>query len=1030
MTHLNPAPDPGSAICLGDETIAALLDDLLDAEGADRARSHIASCGSCRQLLAASARARPSAAAGRTDPTEAGPLARGTGVGRYVILGVVGAGGMSVVYAAYDPALDRKVALKFLRLPRTPGEGLEMPDALTRRLQREAQAMARLSHPNVVAVHDIGTFEGNVFLAMEFVDGCTLAEWCSARPRTQAEVLAVFQKVGQGLAAAHAVGIVHRDFKPSNVLISERGDVRVTDFGLARLLREADDLLGAERASGSRPGGASLPSLPAGSALGDLSLTQLGAALGTPAYMAPEQFTGEPADARSDQYSFCVALYEALYKERPFVAPTIAELARIVDQGQLRPPANSAVPSWLRGVLLRGLSRERSRRYPSMGALLAALGANPRRRLVRTLWGLLALALLVGASVGGYAVRKNEALICRGAERKLKGVWDGAQQRAVEDAFHKTGRAFARDAWLAVERALSAYSAGFVAMHTEACEATRLRGEQSEALLDLRMGCLEQRRQELAALTALFAGADAQIVENAPRAALSLPRLAACADVARLQQRVPPPGDPATRARITELSNALARVRAQRSAGQYKQAMGELTKLLPEVQQLGWRPLSAQYLHTHALLRENTGDHPGAEETYYQALWAAEAAREDELAAEAWLDILYSVGYWQAKYPQVERLQRHADAALGRIGSPPPLMARLFQIDGMLRSEQGDQAASLKALRQALVLYEKASGPEHPDVARTLTSLAVASRRTGQLDEAERGFRRALAIADRNFGPRHPNAAIARANLAGLLVDTGRMSEGLELHKSALLIYEQVYPPNDIHLAQAQNGLGAALGSMRRFREAHEHFLRALAIQEKQLGAQHPRLINTLSNLGEAAEGFDALDEALAAHQRALQLIELTQGSDHPNAAATASTIAGLYLRRDQPQLALPHFQRSLAIHEKALPGQPGPVAADLLGTGECLLLAHQPSEAVQRLQRAIGLLDVKTDRALIARVNFALARALWDAGREPDRALALAQAAQRELPPCEPGQPAARCDRARLAQWLQQPAVQKIRSR
>lgn len=1030
MNNLKPVPDSGSSNCLGDETIAALLDDLLDAEAAERARSHIAQCASCRQILAASARARPSTDAGRPDATEAGPLPRGTGVGRYVILGVVGAGGMSVVYAAYDPALDRKVALKFLRLPRTPGESLEMPDSLTRRLRREAQAMARLSHPNVVVVHDIGTFEGNVFLAMEFVDGCTLAEWCAARPRTQAEVLAVFQKVGQGLAAAHGVGIVHRDFKPSNVLISDRGDVRVTDFGLARLVRDADDLLGAERGSGSRPGAASIPALPAGSALGDLSLTQLGAALGTPAYMAPEQFIGEPADARSDQYSFCVALYEALYKERPFIAPTIAELARIVQEGQIRTPASSAVPSWLRSVLLRGLSREMSRRYPSMNALLAALGKDPRRRLVRTLWGMGALALLIGASIGGYAVRRNEGLICRGAERKLKGIWDAPQQHAVQEAFQKTGRAFARDAWLAVERALSAYSAGFIAMHTEACEATRLRGEQSESLLDLRMGCLEQRRQELAALSSLFAGADAQIVENAPRAALSLPRLAACADVARLQQRVPQPGDPATRARIADLSAALARVRAQRSAGQYKQAQGEITKLLPEAQKLGWRPLSAQYLHTYALLRENIGDHPGAEETYYQALWAAESAREDEIAAEAWLDILYSVGYWQARYPQVERLQRHADAALGRIGSPPPLLARLFQIDGMLRSEQGDQAAALKALRQALALFEKANGPEHPDVARTLTSIAMASRRTGQLDEAERGFRRALAIVERNFGPRHPNAAIGRANLGGLLVDTGHMAEGLELHKSALSIYEQVYPPSDIHIAQALNGLGAALGSMRRFREAHDHFLRALAIQEKQLGPSHPRLITTLSNLGEAAEGFDALDDAIAAHQRALRLIEATQGKEHPNVAATSSTIAGLYLRRNEPQLALPFFQRSLEIHEGARPGQSGPVAADLLGIGECLLLQHQPLEAVQRLQRALGLTDSKTDRGMTARVHFALARALWEAGREPARALALAQAAERELPPCETGQPEARCDRARLAKWLQQPALQKMRNR
>lgn len=1015
---IHDSGDPG---CLGNETIAALLDDQLDDGAADKARAHIAECAGCRQILAASARALPfrggGPPAGEVSPSLPPPtdsLPRGTPVGRYVTLGVVGAGGMSVVYAAYDPALDRKVALKFLRLPRTHGEHSGTPESLTRRLQREAQAMARLSHPNVVAVHDLGTYAGNVFLAMEFVQGTTLQEWCAARPRSQAEVLAVFQQVGKGLAAAHSVGIVHRDFKPSNVLISEQGQVRVTDFGLARLVRDADDLLDAEQRG---------PGVPRAEAL-ELSLTQLGVAIGTPAYMSPEQFAGETADARSDQFSFCVALYEALYKERPFAARTLSELAQVVRKGQVRPPASGAVPSWLRAVLLRGLARDVQARYPSMEALLAALQNDPRRRRSRALLTLGALSLLCAASLGGYHLRRSEALVCRGAERKLKGVWDEPQRRAIEAAFRKTGRSFAADAWSAVERSLSAYAAGFVAMHTEACEATRLRGEQSEALLDLRIGCLEQRRQELSALSALFAGADAQIVENAPRAALSLPRLVVCGDVAGLQRRAPQPSDPAARSRITELEAKLARVRALRSAGQYKQAQGELAPLLPQVQQLGWRPLTARALHTQGLLRENASDHPGAEDAYYQALWAAEAARDDDLAAEAWLDILYSVGYWQARYPQLERLRQHADAALVRIGSPPPLTARLYQTDGMIRSEQGDQAAALKALQQALAAFESAYGPEHWEVARTLTSIGMVCRRAGQDAEAERAFRRSLAIVEKLAGPGHPNAAIGRANLGGLLVDTGRTDEGIELHKGALKIYEEVYPPSDVHIAQALTGLGAALGGRGQMREAYDHFRRALSIYEKVFGPEHPRLINTLSNLAEAAEGTGALDEAQAAYLRALQLTERTQGGKPQNIAAAITPLAQLHLRRGEPALALPYFQRALGIHEQSLPAQAGAAAADLLGIGECLLRMRQPQEAVPRLSRALALQEDAArpaqKGAAKARVRFALARALWEAGRERGRAIELAKAALPELPACSGHEPEPECEHAQLEAWLQ----------
>ncbi|HEY0097284.1 MAG TPA: serine/threonine-protein kinase, partial [Archangium sp.] len=245
----------------------------------------------------------------RTQAPEAPALGRGTPLDRYVVLDPLGEGGMGMVYAAYDSVLDRKVALKLL----PPGDADAGPEATSgsgrARLLREAQAMARLSHPNVVAVYDVHQHEAQVFMAMELVDGQTLLQWEREQPRGWRELLTAFLAAGRGLAAAHAAGLVHRDFKPTNVLVGKDGRVRVTDFGLARPHNAPAEL------------GADTPAPDTGPVKGhsllELNLTQRGAVRGTPAYMAPEQFRGATADVRSDQFSFAVSLWEALHGERP-----------------------------------------------------------------------------------------------------------------------------------------------------------------------------------------------------------------------------------------------------------------------------------------------------------------------------------------------------------------------------------------------------------------------------------------------------------------------------------------------------------------------------------------------------------------------------------------------------------------------------------------------------------------------------------------------------------------------------------------
>ena len=287
-------------------------------------------------------------------------LPRGTQLGRYLLLDRIGTGGMGEVYAAHDSELDRKVALKLLR----PDPSETDPNLLRMRLLREAQAMARLSHPNVVAIYDVGTFNDHIFIAMEYVAGRTLRRWLAEAPRSWREVVAVFIEAGRGLAAAHAAQVLHRDFKPENVLVGNDGRIRVLDFGLARANDRDSDKTEIEFAALTISKAKQLA----------LELSRTGAMVGTPAYMAPEQLLGQSVDARGDQFAFCVTLYEALYGERPFAGENLSVLMGEVIAGKVKRPRNrKKIPGELRKAILRGLRPRPHERYSSMDAVISEL---------------------------------------------------------------------------------------------------------------------------------------------------------------------------------------------------------------------------------------------------------------------------------------------------------------------------------------------------------------------------------------------------------------------------------------------------------------------------------------------------------------------------------------------------------------------------------------------------------------------------------------------------------------------------------
>jgi len=428
-----------------------------------------------------------SAGARKTDahPT-ADDLPADVRLGRFTLLRVLGRGGMGVVYTAYDELLDRIVAIKMVRSDR------DDPNLLARVL-REAKALAKLSHPNVVQIHDVSESDGQVFIAMEYVDGPTLRAWVDARREAGArcrELMAVLIEAGRGLAAAHAAGLVHRDFKPDNVLVGADGRARVLDFGLVAARGEPD----------TRRPGAPLDSAEL--------LTRTGAILGTPAYMSPEQWLGRPADARSDQYSFCAAVYEALYGVRPFAGAKATEVLAAISNVSLESSSRAvAVPAPIAAALRRGLSFRPDARFPDMTALLAALDHDPgvrRRRRVRIAGVALVTAVFVIAAVllaqglqqrWRRDQREDDATAAlAGLEARIAETRAGGDRAAagrlfaafLEEPVHKDTSAIAR-AWLAeaARRGEDGDRRAAISAHARAFTLARDPKDSKEALLGL-----------------------------------------------------------------------------------------------------------------------------------------------------------------------------------------------------------------------------------------------------------------------------------------------------------------------------------------------------------------------------------------------------------------------------------------------------------------------------------------------------------------------------------------------------------------
>ncbi len=910
------------------------------------------------------------------------PLATGSMVGRYVVLAKLGEGTMGEVFAAYDPELDRKVALKLLAHRHGRHAGARA------RLRREAQALAKLEHPNVVTVYDVGEHEGQLFIGMEFVPGQTLQDWMAARdrPRPWPEVVRVLAAAGQGLAAAHDVGLVHRDFKPANVMLGSEGRVRVMDFGLVR-----SGELDSSEVSQSGEGPAKRVDV----------LTHAGAVLGTPAYMPLEQFEGEGVDARSDQFSFCVTLYEALYGERPFAADEIGTLIAKLASGRIgEPPRGTKVPSWLRKIVLRGLAASPDARWPSMHALLAALADDPdrrrRRRLVRGGVGV----LLLGLAVLAWPQPEVEPeQVCAGMEVHLVDVWDPQRRAAVTAAMAATQLGFASDTSARVARALDIYAAAWLRARVAACEATH-RGEQSGELLDLRMACLDERLTHLRATVELLAAADTTIMLEASEMVTGLPSIERCADVDSLRAEQPPPEDPQQAAEVERLDVLRIDVLALDRAGKYADALAQADALARAAESLGYEPLMVRAWLVQAKASERLGDYERALTILSGAYDLALARHMSGEAAEAARRTMSILGTRLIRFDEARAWARHA-GPLARADTNETLATYLYELS-LLDVAEGQYDDARAHGEQALAIRSAMHGEEHPDVAASLTGLGNVALAQGHFDEALAFLERALALEQRVLGPDHPDVAASLNALGNASLDQGQPKLAEGYHRRALAIREQAFGPEHPDVAASLNNLGNVAAELGQLDEAFAFHQRSLAIKEQVLGPDHPHIGTSLNNLGTIATEQDELDVALGYHRRALAIREQALGPDHPEVATSLHNLGDLHLRRGEFELARSYFERALATHERALGSEHPALAHSLYGLGKTWLWLEDPGRALIVLERADRVWASSDDDVQRSAIRFELARALWDVaperGRDRARAIALAHTAHDAL--------------------------------
>jgi len=859
--------------CPDEADVLEFVEGRLASADTERMRTHVDGCAACRELVASLADVCLETAG---DPAEGhgAPehLLRGALIGRYTVLAREGAGGMGAVHSAYDPELDRKVALKLVR---TDLLARGNPDELRARMAREAKAMARIRHPNVVAIYDVGTIGDELFIAMEFVEGTTLGVWTRAHPRTWREILAQYLQAGEGLAAAHRAGLVHRDFKPDNVLVGSDGRVCVGDFGLVRLHATA---------------GETAPAVP----VGHPDRLSTATFVGTPAYMAPEQRAGQHVDARADQFSFCRALEEALFEDE-----------------------RAAAPAWLRAPLERGQRARPDERWPSMTELLHALRRDPVRTRRRGIVGLGTAILTCAAVIVVWRFSGATGPVCPEPMEALVGVWDETVRERMRAAFADSDRADALTTHARVDDALAAYAASWAEMRRDACEATHVRAEQSDQLFDLRMGCLVRARSTLAALTELLVDPSTIDVDQAVLAASSLPPLELCADTEALRAAVPLPDDPTERAAIEDLRAEIERLRVrQYMLGDAAANLERLQPLIDEVRRTTYPPLHYAALSLRSDLEDTLGDRSAAEASIMAALDAASSAHDDRSVGIALVKLVALVGVGQRRFAEARIAGRIAEATLERANSPSEDRAGLFSALGLVARLDGRYAEAKSLHRRALALLDETEHASKAERAAERSNFAATLVMMGEYAEARALLEQALAMLHEELGPTHPIVGYVHMNLGFGHAESGDYGAARREYEAAIAIWERAYGPDHVMIADALDNLSATALNEGRLVDARKHSERSIDIFTRTVGPEHPELADAILNFAGVLHKEGHPSQAAAQYERALAIHEKSLGPDHADLAYDLTGLGECRLDEGRVDAAIPLLERALALRE------------------------------------------------------------------------------------------------------------------
>jgi eukaryotic-like serine/threonine-protein kinase len=871
-------------------------------------------------------------------PPRPGASARASGVllGRYVVIEQAGVGAMGGVLRAYDPRLRREVAIKRVR---AGGRDL----AAQRRLLREAQAMAQLSHPHAVAVYDVEPSGDDVYFAMEYVPGGTLEQWLAASPRALPAVLDVMRQAGEGLAAAHAAELVHRDFKPANVMVTEEGRVKVTDFGLAKPAASPDP----------SSSGACVPV--------DDQLTMAGTVMGTPRYMAPEQHMGVDADARADQYAWCVTLWEIVAGAPPFAGKSVQELAAAKLEGPPAWPRARPIPGPVLAAIRRGLSVDPVDRWPSMAALLAAVergrGRARRRRIGAAC--LCGLALVAGGvGVRAWQARRVVAA-CEAAGEEIVATWPGRQE-ALRGGLVKADPATAT---ATAERAapwLDAWAEQWRDARTEVCLATEVARSLPAALEPRALGCLDASRIQIAAVLDAVATGEAAAAQGAVTAFAAPTELEACTDRARLEQMPWPTVDQSEA--VAELRRQLAHATGLRLAGRYGPARDEVEAVQRAAQALGFRPLVVEAALALGTLHELQAEYEVALTHLRAAFFEAASVGMDRVALEAAARLVLTTGVRLARHDEGIEWAEHARVYVARLGEAARLSsANLFNNEAALRRQRGERDEAIRLHAQALALRERILGPDHPDVATSLSNLGLVVGDTSDRAQARELHARALAIREKTLGPDHPNVASSLDNLGGVARALGDYETARALHERALGIWERAMGPQHPSVAVCLTSLAVVYLRLDDDAAARQAAERALAIRQAQLGPDHPDVAMTLDVLASLRWSAGRHDEAIAMSERSLAIREQALGPGHAHVAASLVNLAGKYRARQRWAEARTRYEQALAIWEATVGADHPHVLDTVTGLAELALDEPRPDEVSALRRRLATLLDTAT---------------------------------------------------------------------